>query len=104
MKRAAVSKSDRAWELVREKLMRQLKMLVMRYNFRSRSWAIKMRKRMKTKMLEIKKKMILRWRMISKETCIQRKKKMRDKVNVRVSNRKWMNRWEMLMKSRKKRT
>lgn len=98
-----VNKLEMEWELVKVRRMMPHKMLETKFSSRNRSWAIRMRRRTRTKMQEIKSRMILKWKEIFKEICTQRKNRKKEKKIKRGSSKKPTNKWVLWIRNRNKR-
>ena len=81
----------------KERLIRLLRMLVIKFNLRNRSWVIRMNKKIKIIMQVIRKKMTLKWKMILMEKCIQSNRSRKVRVKMMESLKKWMKKWVQLM-------
>ena len=72
----------------------------MKLNFRSKSWGIKINKRMKIKMPITKNRMILKCRMILMDKCTPRKNRPKEAKARKASRKKPTKRWVMLIKNK----
>lgn len=82
------------WVLDKDKLMMELKMLVIKYNFKNKYKEIKINKKIIIKMDKMNNKMIYRCKVIFKEKCLIRNRIKIKKVNHNNNNRnKDNNRW-----------
>lgn len=79
------------WELVKVKLMKEHRMLVIRYSLRSRFKVKKENRKIKIKTQKIKKIMIFKWKETFKETCTIKKKnhKAMNQRNRKKETKKW---------------
>ena len=102
MKRAVANKSEMEWVLEKDRLMMQLRMLVIRSSLKNRLWEIRTKKKIRIKMLKIRKKTILKWKMTLTVICTPRKSSLRAKAARKASLRKLTRKWEKWIKNRKK--